>query len=412
MPGAVDGEISILRRVREGAATLAAVIRPSLSAPLCLALLAAAGQTLAQGVDARGSAPGATPGAAATRDARRAAGAEETEQKRAPWRGSTLLFDQSVTTQTLGLGQDYQSRNDLYEWWFAFKPRYFLLDNEKEALSVNLWMNLYLEFTNSDTTTTRREPVIGPTTLWASYAYTFYEQNGYRTAVSVGPWLTLPTDRAARNAGQLFGLGATGSATQSLPLARPGATALTSMRLGISTIFVHPFNWATTPVNGDIEQLRQDVAGRSIVSDQLRPGMNVANSLTLLFTTGVQLLPRLGFGVSYVLANSWTYAPKDVPICTVQPTCTEPASIGEPASFRVRTWALASLDYDAFDEMTVSLGYYNLTSQLGPDGQRRNPLYSPDARFFLTLTGNLDVIYDRLTTRTKPAPPTETQARR
>lgn len=358
----------------------------------------------------RGSEPGAAPGAAATREARRATGSNDTERK-SPWRGSTLLFDQSVTAQTIGIGKDYQSRNDLYEWWFAFKPRYFLFEKEKEALSLHLWMNLYLELTDSDTTTTRREPVIGPTTLWALYAYTFYERDGYRTAVSVGPRATLPTDRASRNAGQLFGLGAMANATQTVPLAPVGATALTSMRFGFSAIYLHPFNRATTAVNGDIEQPRQDVAGRSIVSDQLRPGMNIANSLTLLFTAGVQLLPRLGFGASYVLGNSWAYAPPSIPICTVQPACTEPTTLGDPPSYRVSTWALASLDYDVVDEATVSLGYYNLTSQIGADGQRRNPLYSPDARFFLTVTGNLDVIYDRVTSK-PTAPPATTQARR
>ena len=106
--------------------------RVFLSTALGLALLGAVGESLAQGVDVRGSEPGAAPGAAATRDARRAMGAEDAPQKRLPWRGSTLLFDQSVTTQTVGVGQDYQSRNDLYEWWFAFKPRYFLFEKEKE----------------------------------------------------------------------------------------------------------------------------------------------------------------------------------------------------------------------------------------------------------------------------------------
>jgi hypothetical protein len=173
---------------------------------------------------------------------------------------------------------------------------------------------------------------------------------------------------------------------------------------------MHPFNRATTPVNGEIEQPRQDVAGRSIVSDQLRPGMNVANSLTLLFTGGVQLLPRLGMGLSYVIGNSWAYAPSDVPICSVQSGCVDPVPIGDRTSYRVSTWALMSVDYDAFDAMTVSVGYYNLTSQIGPDGERRNPLYSPDARFYLTLTGNLDVIYDRLATQ--PVNPVNMQARR
>jgi hypothetical protein len=384
------------------------VQRLSLSVLIAFGLTVVRNNALAQ--DARALAPTGTPGAAATRDARRAAGTEDAEHPRVPWHGSTLLFDQSITTQTVGVGSDFQSRDPVYEWWFAFKPRYFLFEREKEALTLNLWMNLYYEVTNSDTTTTKNELVVGPTTLWALYAYTFYEKEGYRTAVTVGPRMTIPTDRASRNAGLLFGLGAMAAGTQSLPLGPKGATAFNSLRLGLGAIYMHPFQRATTPVNGDLEQPRQDVAGRSIASDQLRPGMNVANSLTLLFTAGLQIVPRLGFGASYVLGNAWAYAPPNVPVCTVQPSCATPTSNADPSSFRVTTWGLVSVDYDVIDEMTVSLGYYNQTSQIGPDGTRRNPLYSPDARFFLTLTGNLDIIYERL--KPPPGPSTEVQARR
>src|SRR4051812_24801301 len=39
------------------------------------------------------------------------------EAKKTPlrWHGSTLLFDQSVTSQTIGVGRDYQSYNPTYE---------------------------------------------------------------------------------------------------------------------------------------------------------------------------------------------------------------------------------------------------------------------------------------------------------
>jgi hypothetical protein len=47
----------------------------------------------------------------------------------------------------------------------------------------------------------------------------------------------------------------------------------------------------------------------------------------------------------------------------------------------------------------VGVGYYNQTGQIGPDGQRRSPLWSPDARVFLTVTGNLDVIFDHFTAK-------------
>ena len=47
--------------------------------------------------------------------------------------------------------------------------------------------------------------------------------------------------------------------------------------------------------------------------------------------------------------------------------------------------------------LALSAGYYNLANQLAPDGTRRDPLWSPSARFFLTVTANLDAIKRRFT---------------
>lgn len=124
-----------------------------------------------------------------------------------PWHGSTLTFNQSATTQTLGVGADYQSANPTYEWWLAFRPRYYFYETKATALSVNGWANLFLELTNSDTTTRRREPTIGPTYLWVAYARTLSENGGYKTVFTVAPRVTLPTDKAARLSGQYFGVG-------------------------------------------------------------------------------------------------------------------------------------------------------------------------------------------------------------
>ena len=65
-------------------------------------------------------------------------GEEEGEAVPVPFHGSVLLFDQSVTTSTVGLGHDYQSANPVYEWWIAFKPRYYLFETSSRALSLNL----------------------------------------------------------------------------------------------------------------------------------------------------------------------------------------------------------------------------------------------------------------------------------
>jgi hypothetical protein len=73
-----------------------------------------------------------------------------------------------------------------------------------------------------------------------------------------------------------------------------------------------------------------------------------------------------------------------------------PTTNVDPATTRVNTWLTAALSYDVNDALAVSAGYYNLANQLAPYGTRRNPAWSPAARFFLTVTGNLDAIYRRL----------------
>jgi hypothetical protein len=337
---------------------------------------------------------------------------KEQEKPKVPWRGSILLFDQSVTTQTVGLGKDYQSPDNTYEWWFAFKPRYVLFESKKASFSVGLWTNLYLEMTNSDSTVTSQEPVIGATSLSAPFSYALIDSGGYKTSFNIGPRITFPTDKASRNSGMYLGLGASSGLSQSIPLAGKSAKAFNSMSLSASGMYSHSLNKATQAVNGNLDRTRQDALGRTFFSDQLGGGMNAQHRLNASFSAGLQITPKLGLGLSYVILNSWAYRPKDSTVCVVLTGCVEPQRVNDPQIFRVTPWALASLDYDATDELSVSLGYYNQTNQIGPDGLRRNPLWSPDAHIFFTLTGNLDAIYERFIAPPPPAPTQTASARR
>jgi hypothetical protein len=346
------------------------------------------------------------------------------EEKPSPWRGSVLLFDQSVTTQTIGLGADYQSSDPTYELWFALKPRYTYYQNETKTttLSASLWSNLYIELTNSDSTTTEHEPVLGPTFLSTSLSQVVYARDdGTKTSFNLGPRLTLPTDKESRASGRYFSMGAMAGLSQAITLNGKDAPAFNGLTFGISSIYAHPFNRAIVPTttNDAITGLPRQttapkttqigdrlVADYSTGSDALRSGMNVKDSISVSFSGGAQLTPKLSLGLSYVISNSWTYWPS--PLTSFQtPTGTASVqSIDNPTNHRVGTWALASVDYDLVDEMSVGVGYYNQTNQIGPDGQRRGPLWSPDARVFLTLTGNLDVIAKDLFS--KPPPPAQT----
>jgi hypothetical protein len=328
----------------------------------------------------------------------------EMEKPKLPWRGTILLFDQSVSTQTVGVGKDYQSADPTYEWWFAFKPRYVLYESKKSTFSLGLWTNLYLELTNSDSTTTSQEPVIGSTSFTAPFSHVLIDSGGYRTSFNIGPRITLPTDVSSRNEGIYIGLGASSGVSQSIPLAGKGAKAFNSMSFSASAAYSHSLSKATQAVDSNLGRTRQDAAGRTFFSDQLGSGMFAQHRLNASFSGNLQVTPRLGLGLTYVILEAWAYRPPYTQICVTSTGCVTPEHVNDPQIFRVTPWALASLDYDATDELSVSLGYYNQTNQIGPEGVRRGPFWSPEARIFFTLTGNLDAIYERFIAPSSPTP--------
>jgi len=73
--------------------------------------------------------------------------------------------------------------------------------------------------------------------------------------------------------------------------------------------------------------------------------------------------------------------------------CVTSETVDDPSNHSVTTLFNTEVDVDVTKEFEVDVGYANLTSQLGPDGQRRNILYSPDARVYLTFVAHLDEIY-------------------
>jgi hypothetical protein len=319
-----------------------------------------------------------------------------------PFRGSTLIFDQSMSTQTAHLewGEGQQSYVPSYQWWISVRPRY----NFTDRFSVSLRMDYYKEFTNSSETTYYREDQFGD--LWASASYSVPLPKSLKnTRANLGARLILPVSKYSQAAGMYVNPGVQATLMQNIPL-RDGDDALfSSTHVGVTVIYSHPFYRSTTATPDGFGYIRQDMNGRSVVDPQLEGSMLTSNSLFTVLDTGLQITDKLSFSANMIFINSWKYQPTENVQYQYNPNVS-PIAVprnGDSPRMTERLWFSASVDYELMDELTLSLGYYNLANALGPDGQFRglwgtnNVWWSPNARVFFDVTANLDKIYDSLT---------------
>lgn len=324
---------------------------------------------------------------------------EETKEKKpktVPWHGTTLSLDQSVNTQELGVGSNYQSRDPTYELWYSFRPRYYVYENDTDAINVNARFDVYTELTNSDSTTTQREPLLGDIWLNAGWSHKLYndKKSGYSTTLSLGPRAIFGVSKASRGRGSIMQLGGGGGLTQTVPLAGPKSDVFPVEAFSGSVFYTKAINRCTTACNSSFGYTRQDSGGRTLISDQLSGSAMTSDQVTAVLGADTSITDKLKLGLSYIWILQYTYDISSQPAAVTTPTGpTSPTANTDPQHYRVLPWVSAELDYDLFDELSLSLGYYNATLQNGPDGQHRNPLWSPDARFFFTVTANLDQIY-------------------
>lgn len=321
------------------------------------------------------------------------------EEKKLPFRNSTLLFDQSMTTQTAHLETSpQQSYVPLYEWWVSFRPRWYFSDHVYYSLRADLYKEIG---TKAEETDKYQEDVIGD--IWNTLAWkTPLAKEGSlkNTTVGLSGLVKLPTSKESQTNGVYVIAGAGGSVAQKIPINGEDAGFLNEAHIGLAAQYQHPFTKATTPTGLNNYVQREDVDGRSFFSDQVR-GSTLTNHTVIAFVdTGLQLTPKLGLTADMIFINNWHYAPTGG---VTVPTATGSAGVprsGDSTLFAQSTWFLAELDYDLLDEVSLGLGYYNLQNVIAPDGQRRSVLsgdnvwWSPDARVYFDITMNLDKIYE------------------
>jgi len=315
--------------------------------------------------------------------------ADQTGQKPklSRWRASRIAFENSVTAQTLGIGNDYQSDNDTYDWTLWFRPRYYFLDRDDWSYSVRAIFGITQELTNSDSTTRTREFDVGTndTILQLRYDRTLYEDAGYLTRIGLGlPEITIPTSKASRNNGRILGVGAGLVPSQAVPL-MAGAW-LQSLSVSGLARYHHYFTNAEVPTNDDIDQDGTDLDGGSLVSDQLSASPFAKHETRFGFGTELAIHEKLLWATDFQWRPTWNYdIDHDTQICGLPTGCTDVEGTSTPETFEVVTVFATEFEAYAFDSVSFTVGYINIANQIGADGQRRSMFYSPDARFYFTV---------------------------
>jgi hypothetical protein len=335
---------------------------------------------------------------------------------RDPLRGSTFLFDQSASTQTVGLENAEQSNVPFYGWWLSLRPRY----NFDDHWRVQARFDYYKELTNSQDTTDYREDVFGD--VWTDVAFATALARGGRwknTRVSLGLRALWPTSKQSRANGTYVTLGATAGVSQNIPIQGADARILNSARVGLSFAYLHAFTQATTAADyGNFSYPSESVADSGLgpasysffSTDQLTGQTLVEHQLYGILDTGLQITPKLGLTADAILINNWHYSPTkaciDIATGCVSPPSVNPVT-GADNHFTQLFWFVASADYEIVPELSVGIGYYNLSNTVATDGTIRGPFsagfdnvfWSPDARVFLDVTANLDKIFEDATGR-------------
>jgi len=308
------------------------------------------------------------------------------------WRGTSLTLDNSFTTQTIGIGGDLISDNPTYEMALILRPRFYLLDGDTHSIYATARLDLSREFTNADSTTRDQETLIGNIPLDIFFATKLYQSGATVTGLRVGPRVVFPANKYTYRGGTRLRVGGSLALSQSFPLAGADASwfPTASLRAGLS--YLKYINASTTSTNSSFSRERQDASGRTFVSNQFSSGAKVNHELTPLVGASLDFTSSLHLSIDYTWIQQWIYGFGDTQVATTSGMVT-PNRISDPQTYRVVPYFMVGVDYDLLREVGLGIGYYNSANQIGPNGERRNPFWSPDAHFFIDITANLDQIY-------------------
>ena len=305
-----------------------------------------------------------------------------------PWRGSLLILDQSMTTNTFK--KDAQlSYQPVYEWWISPRIAY----NFSKTVRLTVRQDLFKEWTNVNETTDRGEWRY--TDTWLTLAYRPTEQLAKISKHLTGAVsLTLRPgiSKESRGASQYFAGGPGASVAYSFDLAGEKAKAFKAFNISAGLNYQHSFSRCNTACASDFVQKRQNSDGQPVDDNQLRAGSLVGNQLLYSANLGLDIVEHLDFSASMIWISQWANRTSDTTFAG-----TDLGRANDDTRLRQFSWFFTQVTWGFMKEASLAAGYYNLNTVVHPDGEYRNPFWSPDARIFLDVYVHLDAIYEKFT---------------
>ncbi len=333
---------------------------------------------------------------------------EDEPPKRSAFRGSRFDWTHAATTTLLGVGADYQSSAyQVYRQGYTLLLNYFVYDGDTVRLRVATAPGMDVELTNSDWTSTRREPWFRdlPVALGLSVPLMRDDARLLSTIAGANLVVIAPTSKVSQASGYYLTVSPRLSVTQQVPLRGSGATYFNDMELWLQFRYDHLFSRAATPVDSGLNIPRRTggASAPGTLSDVLNGAQVAPNAVRV---EGSAALNETLFGRPLTFTVSADYTAWVLAGVASRPATSTTEAVGpDPNARTVRQMVGVGVDltWQVVNAMSLSVGYGN-TADLD-NAPSNNPLYTPYAAFLAGLVVHVDTVLESVINRDKQRSP-------